>query len=85
MVHVTRGGESVHGAQVFVEPLEGQGLTPFGIQADRAGASWFVLPEAGRYAFACDRGRVQVVAHRQPIRTPPGYDHIQHVRLELDD
>ena len=84
IVHVTRGGEPVDGALVFVEALEGQGVTPFGIRADRDGASWFVLPEAGRYAFACDEGRVEVVAQRQPIRTAPGYEHIQHVEMELD-
>ena len=84
LVQVTRRGQPIAGAQVFVEPLEGQGLAPFGIQADGAGTSWFVLPEAGRYAFACDRERVEAVAQRQPISAPPGYDHIQRVRLELD-
>ncbi len=85
MVHVTRGGEPVAGAQVFVEPREGQGITPFGVQADRTGASWFVLPEAGEYGFSSEGGRVEVVGQRQPVRAPPGYDHIQHVQLELGD
>ena len=84
LVEVTLQGQPVAGAQVFVEPLEGQGLTPFGVKADAAGTSWFVLPEAGRYAFSCDRGRIEAVARRQPIAAPPGYDHIQGVQLELD-
>ena len=85
LVQVTRDGEPVPRAQVFVEPLEGQGLTPFGIQADAAGTSWFVLPESGCYAFACDEARVEVAARRKPIDLPPGYDHIQHVQLELEN
>ena len=85
IVHVSRGGEPVAGAQVVVKALEGQGVVPFGIRGDGAGASWFVLPEAGRYAIACDGGRVEVLAQRQPIRTSPGYEHIQHVQMELGD
>jgi hypothetical protein len=84
LVEVTRRGQPVVNAQVFVEPLDGQGVTPFGIRADGAGTSWFALPEAGRYAFTCDEGRVEVLAQRQPLEVPPGYDHIQQVRLELE-
>jgi hypothetical protein len=81
IIHVERGGKPVSHAQVFVEPLEGQGITPFGIQADEAGTSWFVLPEEGRYRFICDGAQVEIVACRQPIDAPPGYEHIQHVRI----
>ena len=84
LVQVTRRGEPVADADVFVGPLEGQGLTPFGVRADSAGTSWFVLPEGGRYAFSCDRRRVELVARRQPIDVPPGYDHVQRVQLELE-
>jgi len=85
IVHVERGGNPMPHAQVFVEPLEGQGIRPFGIQADEAGTSWFVLPSSGRYRFTCDGVHVELVARRQPIGVPPGYDHIQHVRIELVD
>lgn len=83
IVHVARGGKPVSHAPVFVEPLAGQGVTPFGIQADEAGTSWFVLPEEGRYRFTCDDAQVEVFAHGQPIGVSPGYAHIQHVRIEL--
>lgn len=84
IVQVERMGKPVPGAQVFVEPLEGQGLTRFGVQADRAGTSWFTLPEEGLYRFTCEEGQVEASARSAPIAAPPGYRHIQHVRLVLD-
>ena len=84
IVHVERGGNPMPHAQVFVEPLECQGITPFGIQADEAGTSWFVLPEEGCYHFTCDGVQVEFVARRQPIGILPGYEHIQRVRIDLE-
>jgi hypothetical protein len=87
IVTVTRGGKPVAGAPVFVTPLEGQGMLPYGIIADAQGTSWFVLPEEGRYRFTCtDGGRtasVDVVAKRQRIDVKPGYSHIQRAAIEL--
>ncbi|MBI4531068.1 MAG: hypothetical protein HY709_06050, partial [Candidatus Latescibacteria bacterium] len=83
IVHVERNGRPVPHAQVFIEPLEGQGTIPFGVQADEAGTSWFVLPEEGRYRFTCGGTGVEVVTRRTPIDTPPGYDHIQHTQIVI--
>jgi hypothetical protein len=84
IVHVERHGESLTGAQVFVEALAGQAVLPFGVQADTRGTSWFTLPEPGLYRFTCGATSVEVETRCQPVQAPPGYDHIQHVRLELD-
>jgi hypothetical protein len=83
-VHIRRGDEPCPHAHVFVEPLEGQGTTPFGVQADAVGTSWFVLPEKGRYLFSCDDVWAEVVAHCSPIDALPGYGHIQHAWIVLD-
>jgi len=83
IVHVERDGRPVAGAQVFLEPLEGQGVMSFGVQADEGGTSWFALPEPGRYRFWYDAAAVEVEARCAPIEAPPGYGHIQHVRLAL--
>jgi hypothetical protein len=83
IVAVVQGGKAVAGAQVFVEALAGQSLTPFGVQADERGSSWFVLPESGWYRFSCENTSVEVEANCAPIEAPAGYDHIQQVQLEL--
>lgn len=83
IVRVEEGGRPVPGAQVFVEVLEGQGMAPFGVRADQQGASWFVLPGQGRYRFRCGATSIEVVALRHPVVAPPGYGHVQRVRLEL--
>ena len=83
IVYVEQGELPVGGAQVFVEALAGQGITPFGIQADAMGSSWFVLPESGAYRFSCAGVKVDIVAHNAPVEAPAGYEHIQHVRLAL--
>jgi hypothetical protein len=78
-----RKGTSVSGAQVFVRAMDGQGLSPFGGQADEAGRSWFVLPEPGRYRFECGEMWIEVEAICQPLVALPGYDHVQREWLEL--
>ena len=83
IAQVERNGEAVAGAQVFVVPLEGQGVIPFGVRADARGTSWFVLPEPGRYRFNCGDAAVEVETHCAPVDAPAGYGHIQRVRLEL--
>jgi hypothetical protein len=83
IVHVECNGEPVPGAQVFVEPLAGQGTTPFGVQADGQGTSWFYLAEPGPHRFTCGPAGIEVDARRAPVDAPPGYGHIRHVRLEL--
>ena len=83
IVHVEQDCLPVAGAQIFFEPLEGQGIIPFGVQADEQGTSWFALHEPGRYRFWCDDAAVEVEARCAPVEAPPGYDHIEHVRLEL--
>ena len=70
------------GAPVFVEPLAGQAVEPFGVRADRDGRSWFVLPEPGPYRFTCGSQAAEVVARDQPVDAPPGYGHIQRVSME---
>jgi beta-glucuronidase len=84
IVEVTRQGVPVPAAHVFVEAHDGQGLLPYGVQADGEGMSWFVLPEPGTYTFSCGAAAVAVGTLRQPVKRPPGYDHIQRVRLDLD-
>jgi hypothetical protein len=84
MVRVEEGGKPVAGAQVFAAAVEGQAMAPFGVRADRQGTSWFALPGPGRYCFSCGAARVEVEARMQPIAAPPGYGHVQYVRLELD-
>ena len=83
IVEVVRHGAPVAGAQVFVEAREGQGLQPFGVQADGEGTSWFVLPEPGVYQFRCGAASVDVETTCQPVEAPPGYDHVQRVELKL--
>lgn len=83
IVEVVRGGAPVSGALVFVAASAGQGLEPYGVRADRAGTSWFVLPEAGRYRFCCGGVGVEVEAVAAPVVAPAGYGHVQRVRLEL--
>ena len=83
IVRVERDGEPAAGAQVFVEPLAGQGTTPFGVQADERGTSWFTLPEPGLYRFVCGSASVEIDTRCSPIQAPPGYDHIQRIQLEL--
>ncbi|MBM3240545.1 hypothetical protein FJZ31_30035 [Candidatus Poribacteria bacterium] len=48
---------------------------------DEADTSWFALSDEDRYRFIYDGVQVEVVARCQPINAPPGYDHIQHVRI----
>ena len=69
------------GAAVFVEPLANQGVTPFGVRADAAGMSWFVLAETGPYCFHCDSARIEVDAVAHQVVAAPGYDHIQRISL----
>jgi hypothetical protein len=83
LVEVIREGTPVSGAQVFVRAMDEQGLSPFGVQADEAGTSWFVLPEQGRYRFECGDMWIEVEAICQPLVALPGYDHVQRERLEL--
>jgi hypothetical protein len=83
MVSVERQAAPVAGAQVFVEALTGQGMISFGIQADTAGTSWFVLPEPGAYRFSCAGLAVDVDARCSPLEAPAGYEHVQQVRLVL--
>jgi hypothetical protein len=83
IVRVERGGQPVPRAHVFAAPLEGQGMAPFGIQADAAGTSWFTLPEPGLYSFTCEGGEIQVAARCEAIDAPPGYGHIQEVLIAL--
>ena len=83
IVQVEQDGKPVAGAQVFVQPLEGQGVMPFGVRADGGGTSWFCLAEPGRFRFSCQAAVVEVEARCGSVPSPPGYDHIQHVRLEL--
>ena len=78
-----RDGKPEAGDQVFVSPLAGRGLAPFGVQADAQGTSWFALPEPGPYRFTCGCVSIEVEARCQPIQAPTVYDHIQHVRLDL--
>ena len=70
------------GAPVFVEPLAGQAVAPFGVRADGNGRSWFVLPEPGPYRFTCGPAAAEVVAQDQPVDAPPGYGHIQRVLVD---
>ena len=70
------------GAAVFVEPLAGQAVAPFGVRADRDGRSWFVLPEPGPYRFTCGSRAAEVDAREQPVDAPPGYGHIQRVSMD---
>ena len=83
IVRVAQNGRSVAGAQVFVAPLAGQGVTTFGVQADKAGTSWFALPEPGLYRFTCGAASAEVEATCAPIEAPPGYGHVLQVQLEL--
>ncbi len=83
MVHVEQDGVPVTGAQVFVEALAGRGGTSFGVQADGQGTSWFALAEPGAYRFSCGGASIEVEARCGPTEAPAGYDHIQHVRLDL--
>ena len=83
MVQVRRGTDLAGGTLVFVEPLEGQGVTPWGVRADAAGTSWFALPEPGRYRFACEGEAVQVETRCHPVQAPAGYDHLQKVEISL--
>ncbi|MFH1567268.1 MAG: hypothetical protein ABIL09_04650, partial [Gemmatimonadota bacterium] len=83
LVRVTRAGRAVPGALVFAEAEERQGMRPWGVRADGAGTSWFVLPEPGRYRFTCDGAAAQVEAREHPVGAPPGYGHVQRVKLEL--
>lgn len=83
IVEVVRHGSPASGAQVFVRALDGQGLSPFGVQADEAGTSWFVLPEPGRYRFTCGPASIETDTICQPVKAPPGYDHVQRVQMVL--
>ena len=83
IVEVVRDGEPVAGAQVFVAVCEGQGLEPYGVQADARGTSWFVLPEPGRYEVRVGEKSMEVETRRYPVRAPAGYDHVQRVRLAI--
>lgn len=83
IVYVERNGEPETEAHVFVEPMDGQSLKKFGVQADAQGTSWFVLPEPGMYRFICQSVVIEVETQCQLIQTPAGYDHIQYVELNL--
>jgi len=83
IVQVERNGEPLANAQVFVEPLQNQGVAPFGVQADAQGTSWFTLAEPGPYRFSCAGITADIETHCAPIAAPAGYDHIQRVHLEL--
>ena len=83
IVSVEREGAPQAGAQVFVEPLAAQGLLPFGVRADEAGASWFALPEPGAYRFTCGAAAVEVNARCHAVDAPAGYDHVQRVQLHV--
>ena len=76
-------GRPVPGTMVFVQPLEGQGLVFYGVKADADGKSWFVLPEEGRYRFACAGRSAEVACKRQKVDVTPGYEHVQRVSIEL--
>ena len=83
IVEVTRQGVPVPAAHVFVEARDGQGQLSYGVQADGEGMSWFVLPEPGTYTFSCGAAALDVATLRRPVKGPPGYDHVQRVRLDL--
>ena len=83
IVEVVRAGEPVAGAQVFIAACEGQGLEPYGVQADARGTSWFILPEPGRYEIRVGEKSMEVETRRYPVRAPAGYDHVQRVQLVL--
>ena len=83
IVEVSRGGEPVAGAQVFVAACEGQGMEAFGVRADAVGTSWFVLPEVGRYRFFCGGAEIGVDVVCGRVVAEAGYGHVQRVRLEL--
>ncbi len=85
LVRVTRGGEPVPGACVLAAPLEGQAVPPHAVRADREGAAWFVLPEAGVYRFTCGGSGVEVETRRRPTRAPGGYGHVQEVILSVPE
>ena len=83
LVHVRRDDEPAGEALVFVEPLEGQAMAPWGMRADAAGTGWFYLPEPGRYRFTCEGESAEVEAPCQPVQAPPGYDHVQQIQIVL--
>ena len=78
--------KAVPGAMVFVSPLEGQAVVPYGVKADDAGRAWFVLPEEGKYRFEFtgEGGTASVTAKckRMKIDVDPGYSHIQFIKLQ---
>ena len=83
VVEVVEGGVAVAGAPVFVVACEGQGELGYGVRADAAGTSWFVLPEVGRYRFFCGSGVVEVEARCGVVVAKAGYGHVQRVLLEV--
>ena len=83
VVEVVEGGVPVAGAPVFVAACEGQGEMGYGVRADPAGTSWFVLPEAGRYRFFCGSRLVEIEARCGGVVAEAGYDHVQRVLLEV--
>jgi len=83
LVQVRRGDEPASAALVFVEPLEGQAMAPWGMRADAAGTGWFYLPEPGRYRFTCEGESAEIEAHCHPVQAAPGYDHLQQVEIVL--
>ena len=79
-------GKPMPDAMVFVSPMEGQAVVPFGVKADDAGRAWFVLPEEGKYRFECSGGdgTASTIAKckRTKIDVTSGYSHIQFINLQ---
>ena len=84
---ITRSGEPVPGARVFLAPAAGQGTEPVGVRADRAGRAWFLLEEPGEYRLTVEGVSYErkVTVARLPNELKAGLGYVPRIRIELGE